>query len=184
MKRIILSVLFLTSAGMVAKAQTSAANASAQQTVQLQLSNVLDITFVGNSSSIGSTVALPFTTANDYANGVESSAQQLRIRSNKNFNVTVRANAANFTVTNGSSESISNMPANVLNVKVSSNQTGGSIAGSFSNYTGLSNTANNLISNGTFGGNQTFSVMYKATPGFAYPAGTYSLDVVYTATQQ
>ncbi len=41
-----------------------------------------------------------------------------------------------------------------------------------------------LISNGQNGGNQTFSVMYNATPGFAYPAGTYTVDVVYTATQQ
>jgi len=25
--------------------------------------------------------------------------------------------------------------------------------------------------------------MYQATPGFSYPAGTYTTDVVYTATQ-
>ena len=55
---------------------TSAANAqstqsSAQQTVQLNLSNALEITFSGTGTT-GATVSLPFTTADDYANGVES----------------------------------------------------------------------------------------------------------------
>ncbi|MBL7683508.1 MAG: hypothetical protein JNK00_10655, partial [Flavipsychrobacter sp.] len=48
---------------------------------------------------------------------------------------------------------------------------------------GLTSTAANLLTNCNNGGNQTFSVMYEATPGFAYPAGTYTVDVVYTATQ-
>ncbi|MBS1688550.1 MAG: peptidoglycan-binding protein LysM, partial [Bacteroidetes bacterium] len=50
-------------------------------------------------------------------------------------------------------------------------------------YSTLTSTAQNLISNATYGGNQTFSVQYNATPGFAYPAGTYTTSVVYTATQ-
>jgi hypothetical protein len=41
-----------------------------------------------------------------------------------------------------------------------------------------------MINSASKGGNQTFEVKYKATPGFAYPAGTYTTDVVYTATQE
>ena len=78
------------------------------------------------------------------------------------------------------------MPVNgVLGIMVSANGTGGSIGGSFSGsaYNTLTSANQDLITNGSRGGNQTFSVKYKATPGFAYPAGTYSVDVVYTATQ-
>jgi hypothetical protein len=168
----------------IAKAQN--ASSTAQQTVQLGLSNALDITFTGSGTTTGSTVSLPFTAVSDYANGVESSAQQLKVRSNKNFNITVSTGAANFSVTNGGNTTTSTMPVSgVLDLMVSSNQTGGTIASSYSNYGGgLSTSAASLISGGSNGNNQTFSVKYKATPGFAYPAGTYTVDVVYTATQQ
>lgn len=182
MKKIIILALTLIAFNTITKAQN--ASGTAQQTVQVSLSNALEITFTGNGSATGATVSLPFTTADDYANGVQSTAQQIKVRSNKAFNVTVKANTANFSVTNNGSTSTSTMPASVLGVKVSANGTGGSIAGTFSNYTNLSTTAANMISNGTYGGNQTFSVMYNAQPGFAYPAGTYTMDVVYTATQQ
>ena len=182
MKKIIIIAAAFIGFTTAAKAQN--ASATAQQTVQLQLSNALEISFTANNSATGNTVALPFTTANDYANGVQSAAQQLKVRSNKNFNVTVKANAATFSVTNNGNTATSNMPASVLEVKVTANGTGGAVAGNFNNFTGLSTAAANLITNGTYGGNQTFSVMYHAAPGFAYPAGTYNMDVVYTATQQ
>ena len=180
-KIIIIAAAFI---GFTSAANAQNATGTAQQTVQLALSNALEITFTGSNSATGTTVSLPFTTANDYANGVQSAAQQLKVRSNKNFNVTVKANAATFTVTNAGVTTASTMPASVLEVKVSTNGTGGAIAGAYSNYTDLSTTAANMITNGTYGGNQTFSVMYNAAPGFAYPAGTYNMDVVYTATQQ
>lgn len=182
MKKIIIIAAAFIGFNTAANAQN--ASGTAQQTVQLQLSNALEITFTGNNTATGATVSLPFTTANDYANGVQSAAQQLKVRSNKNFNVTVKANTANFSVTNGANTTTSTMPASVLEVKVSANSTGGAIAGSYANFTDLSTTASNIITNGTYGGNQTFSVMYNAAPGFAYPAGTYTMDVVYTATQQ
>lgn len=183
MKKIIVFSAILISIATFANAQNNASS-TAQQTVQLQLSNALEITFTGNNSATGSTVTMPFTSANDYANGVESQAQQLRVRSNKNFNVAVKTLTNNFSVTNNGNTTSSSMPASVLDVKVSANGTGGNIAGSFSNYTDLSASSKNLITNGSYGANQTFSVQYKAQPGFDYPAGTYAIDVVYTATQQ
>src|SRR5690606_10450538 len=113
MKKIILFSAILTSIATFANAQNNASS-TAQQTVQLQLSNPLEITFTGNNSTTGSTVTMPFTSANDYANGVESQAQQLRVRSNKNFNVAVKPLTNTFSVTNNGNTSSSSMPASVL----------------------------------------------------------------------
>lgn len=159
---------------------------SAAQATNLALNNAIEITFVGNSSEVGADVTIPFTTVNDYANGVASDEQELKIRSNKNFSVAVKTSSANFSYT-GSTTPAPAMPVSgVLGIKVTDNSTGGSIANPFSStaFATLTNTNQNLIAAANRGGNQTFSVQYKATPGFAYPAGTYAVDVVYTATQQ
>lgn len=166
-------------------AQAQNASSTASQPVQLGLSNALEITFTGNNSATGSTVNMAFTTASSLANGVESAAQELKVRSNKNFNVSVKSSTANFyTLLFGFWQVSSSMPASVLDVMVDDNQTGGSIGTGFSSYKDLSSTAQSLITNGTYGGDQTFSVKYKATPGFAYSANSYYITVVYTATQQ
>jgi len=185
MKKIIIIAAAFIGFTTAANAQSNASSA-ASQTVQLSLSNALEITFTGNNSATGSTVALPFSTVNDYANGVESAAQEIKVRSNKDFTVTVKTSGANFMVTNGQNTSTSSMPASVLGVVVSANNTGGQLGQGFSatSYKSLSATATSIITGADRGGNQTFSVKYKATPGFAYPAGTYTTDVVYTATQQ
>ena len=49
-------------------ANAQQASSTAQQTVQLSLSNVLEITFLGTGNANGATVSLPFTSVNDYAN--------------------------------------------------------------------------------------------------------------------
>ncbi len=184
MKKFIAIAAFAT-IGFSANAQNqSNQSSSASQTVQLTLSNAIEITFTGNSSATGADVTIPFSTVNDYANGVESDAQELKVRSNKNFSVAVKANNSEFSYT-GNTTPAPEMPVEgVLAVKVTANGTGGDIAGSFSNYATLTSSNQNLITAADRGGNQTFSVKYKATPGFAYPAGTYAVDVVYTATQE
>lgn len=180
-KTIIFAAAFI---GFASAVNAQNASGSAQQTVQLALSNALEITFTGSNSATGTTVSIPFTTVNDYANGVESAAQVIKVRSNKSFNVTAKANSAFFSVTNGSNTTASTMPASVLEIKVSANNTGGTIATGYTGYKDLTTTAANILTGASNGGNQNFSVMYNAQPGFAYPAGTYTMDVVYTATQQ
>ena len=158
----------------------------ANQSTNLSLSNAIEITFTQNASIIGGSVSLAFTNVNHYANGVESEEQELMVRSNKNFSIGVKSNVTNFTYT-GTTTPAPVMPVNgVLGLKVTENNTGGSIASPFSsaNYASLTSSNQNLITGSSRGGNKTFSIQYKATPGFAYPAGTYSADVVYTATQQ
>jgi hypothetical protein len=64
------------------------------------------------------------------------------------------------------------MPSSVLGVRLN----GGS------SYGALSTTSQALTSGAR--GVSSFSVDYNANPGFSYDAGTYTLSVVYTATQQ
>ena len=187
MKKIIIIAAAFIGFTTAANAQnTNNASANASQTVQLALSNALEISFTSNNSATGATVALPFTTVAHYADGVESAAQTLKVRSNKNFNVTVKTSDANFAFTNGGTVTTSVMPVSVLGLAVTANTTSGSLGAGFSatGFKALSATATPMINSASKGGNQTFEVKYKATPGFAYPAGTYTTDVVYTATQE
>ena len=183
MKKGIIAAAFL-GLGFTSNAQNASSNAT--QSVSLTLSNAIAITFTGSGTNTGGAVTLPFSTVSDYANGVSSTAQQLKVQSNLPFDVAVKANAANFTYT-GSYTTGTTMPVSgVLKLMVTANSTGGSIATPFSStaYSTLTSSNQNLINNGTYGSNQLFSVQYQATPGFAYPAGTYTTSVVYTATQQ
>ncbi len=182
MKKIIILSAALLGLNLGANAQT--ASSTANQNVVLSLSNAIAITFVSTSSNTGTAVSIPFATVADYTNGVTSTAQQLKVQSNKAFNVTVNANAANFTYS-GSTTPAPSMPVSgVLAAQITANATGGTVATGFNGiYGGITSSAQSLISGCSNGGNQTFSVQYQATPGFAYPAGTYTTNVVYTATQ-
>ena len=101
----------------------------------------------------------------------------------KRTSSSVKVNSANFTYT-GSYLLGTLMPiAGRLKVKVPSNSTGGTI-GSFSNFTNITTTAQNLITGGTTGTNKDFSVQYQGLPGLGFALGTYSTQVIYTATQQ
>ena len=183
MKKLILASIALVSFATAANAQT--ANSSATQTVNMNQSDAIEITFVGTGNATGAAVNLAFNNVNDYANGVTSADQQLRVRSNKNYAVAVKSNAVNFTYT-GSASPVPVMPvASVLDLMISANGTGGTAVAPFSTtaYTDLTSVGRNMLTNCTKGGNQTFSVKYQAQPGFTYPAGTYTVDVVYTATQ-
>ncbi|MEZ5018399.1 MAG: hypothetical protein R2800_15165 [Flavipsychrobacter sp.] len=160
-------------------------SSSAGQNIILTLTDAIEFSFINTGNSVGNDVTLPFSNVNAYANGVESTAQELKVRSNKGFTVTVKTTATNFSY-NGSATPVPVMPIlQVLGLQVTANGTGGNIAAPFANssYNTLSSTSQNLINYGHRGGNQTFSIKYKATPGFAYPAGTYTAEIVYTATQ-
>lgn len=148
------------------------------------MSNAIDITFNSNGNSEGDVVNLAFNNVNDYANGVESAPIQLKIRSNKKFNVFAKASSNKFTYS-GSISPAPQMNVNKLFIKVVSNNTGGNVPNAVDNqYKKMRKNNRKLINNGTPGGNNTFTVQYKADPGFEFPAGTYSVDIIYTATQK
>ncbi len=71
----------------------------------------------------------------------------------------------------------------VLKMKVVSNNTGGTVTSGYNSYkVPPTSSGVKIINQGQAGGNSTFSVKYFANPGFNYPAGSYSVDIVYTAT--
>jgi hypothetical protein len=181
MKRIL---VLLTLAACSSFASYAQLTSTANQNVVLNLSNVVAITFVSSGTAVGNTVTIPFATVSDYTNGVISSAQQLKVQSNKNFNLTINAGSTNFSYT-GLSTPAPVMPINgVLYAQVSNNSTGGSIASAYNNtYGNISTTAQSIIANCLNGGNQLFSIQYEAIPGFNYPAGTYTANIYFTASQ-
>lgn len=141
------------------------ASGSSNQTVSLTLKNAISLNI---TAATGTT--LSFEAADDYANGIaNTTASTFQVKSNRPWAVTVKAAATSFS---GPAAPAAVMPSSALGVRL----TGGTT------YTALSTTAASLTS-GTRG-DSNFSVDYKATPGFAYDAGTYTLSVVYTATQQ
>jgi hypothetical protein len=181
MRKILIAAIVIISYAPASFAQSNASG-TASQTVQLALSNAPEITFTATGTSTGSLVSLPFTTVNDFANGVESSPQEIKVRSNKTFHVTVKASDEKFSITNNGNTTQSNFYVqSILDVKMASNSTGGTTT--FSNYKDLTDNTQTFLSNGTNGGNQLFSVQYRATPGFQMPAGVYTTNVIYTASQ-
>jgi hypothetical protein len=180
MKKIITSiVILLNSTFMYAQSSNSS------QQVSMGVSGTIELTFTGSGTATGNNVNLSFSTVNDYANGVISATQELKIVSNRNFSVAVKTNNTNFTYSGSASPSPSMPVSGVLSMLIASNSTGGSLVSPFSTaaYAGLTSSSQNMISSGTAGNNQLFSVKYKAMPGFAYPAGTYTVNVLFTATQ-
>jgi len=160
-------------------------SSSANHNVGISISNVIALTFVSTGNSTGNAVNIPFTSVSDYTNGVTSPVQQLKVESNKQFNISVNANSPKFTYTGNATPTPNVFVDNVLALQVIANTTGGAVASVFNNIAGsISSIAQNLVSDGSMGGHQTFSLQYKTTPGLTFPSGTYSVAVVYTASQK
>lgn len=169
----ILPILLLTS---ITFAQSGAS--SATQSISLNVSPVIQISAV-NSSNID----LDFNTTNDYSNGIESGNQEFKVQSNRDFVVNVKTDADKFSYS-GSTSPAPQMPVqNTLYLAIANNNTGGTIGNQFNSYRSLSNLPQDLLLDCQNGGNQKFTVNYRATPGNNYPAGTYTIGVIYTATQ-
>ncbi len=182
MRKILLTAALLASATVM---HAQSGSNSASQTVTMTTGNSIELKFTASSSATGNTVTMPFSSVTDYTNGVISADQQISVMSNKNFNVSVKSSSTNFTYA-GSATPTPTMPVSgVLGLMVSANSTGGSIASPFSSssYSTITSANQNFITNGTLGSAQLFSVKYKGTPGFNYPGGSYTVDIVYTATQ-
>ncbi len=178
MQRLVLLLVFIIS---FRHAAAQSAGADAVQQVQLDLHNAIELSWVNNNA-----VHLSFKNTTDFEKGVVSDPQQLRVCSQQKFDITIRATAPHFTY-NGASTPQPAMPVDgVLSIRVLQNTTCGAIAAPFSlrNYHTIKNSDANLIINGERCSAENISVVYHAVPGFAYPPGVYTVDVIYTATQQ
>lgn len=181
-KGILILGLQILLAGAASAQDEGNKSSSASQSVKLVLSNSIDISYVNsNTESV-----MNFVNSNDWRNGVESNAQELKVRSNKSFKVAVNCDQSTFAYQGNSTEKPTSLPNEILWMKVVNNNTGGTLKGPFSNasYGAVSTLPKDVLVAGQKGGNQNFSVQYKCIPGFNLPAGTYSMDVVYTATQE
>lgn len=162
MKKAILLNAILVLAFVATQAQSSA---NASQTVTLTLQNSIDISFTAATGT-----QFTFANTSDYQSGLtNNNAATLSVKSNRPWAVTVASATANF---NGPAAPSPAMPASVLGVRLN----GGS------SFNALSTTAASLTSGAR--GTSSFNVDYNANPGFSYDAGTYTVSVVYTATQQ
>jgi len=135
-------------------------------TVTYTVNTVLELDFDNTAQNLGFT----FASATDFESGkTNATAGGFRVRSNKPWTVSVKANAANFTATAGGE---TNVTANKLSVRKSGTTT----------WIALGTTDQTLStgSKGGFGTN-TFQIDYFANPGYIAPA-TYTLPVVYTVT--
>lgn len=165
-------------------AQAQNASSTASQTIQLVLHPTIDLQFTNSGNGNGSTINMAFNTMGQYSSGVISGTQELAVRSNKNFKISVQTDAATFAYT-GNLAAGNPMPVNnTLFMAVTSNTTGGAVTSGFNNnYTTLSSSNQDLVLNGIQGEDKKLVVAYKAKPDLGYPAGTYSVGVIYTATQ-
>ncbi len=160
-KILVLAVILL--AGFTAVNAQSASTAS--QTLTLTLQNAINISI---TSATGTSFL--FDDVSEYQNGQSNAnASTFLVKSNRPWAVTVKAASALFS---GPAAPAAQMPASVLGVKLN----GGS------SFTALSTTGASLTTGAR--GSSSFNIDYNANPGFAYDAGTYTMSVVYTATQQ
>lgn len=174
-------VLMFVLAVLYRHAAAQSAGANAVQQVQLDLHNAIELSWVNNNA-----VQLSFRNTTDFEKGVVSEPQQLRVCSQQKFDITIRATAPHFTY-NGASTPQPAMPVDgVLSIRVLQNTTCGTVAAPFSlrNYHTIKSSDANLIINGESCSAENISVVYHAVPGFTYPPGVYTVDVIYTATQQ
>lgn len=163
MKKVTLIATIILAGFFTSEAQNSTATAT--QTVTLILKNAISIDL---TSATGTNFS--FNNTNDYQNGeTNTNASTFTVKSNRPWAVSVNTASANFS---GPASPSAIMPSSVLGVRVA----GGS------NFSPLSTTASALTSGGR--GNSSFSIDYNANPGYGYDAGTYTISVVYTATQQ
>lgn len=179
--RLIETIVVMVLLAMAIGANAQIASGSATQSARLNLSDAIELTFVSGNS----TVNVAFNNASDLQNGVETGSQSIKVRSNKKFKVAVSTSSSNFTYS-GTSIVNNLIPVNTgLKVKVVSNNTGGNLTLlGLLGYLGLTfGSSTTLLTNCDPGGNQTFAVQYKATPGILAAPGTYTAEVVFTATQ-
>ncbi len=181
MKKTALLSLFIIFSSVAAKAQHLV---NASEMISVSLSNVIEISFTNTNNNFGELVSMIFTDPNDYLNGIESKPQELRVRTNKAFNVNIQSKTNEFIYT-GKELPAPQVPVNqTLSVALINNNTGGNAPKGTSNYFGITTESQNLITGGGVGNNQNYAVKYKAKPTNTIPEGTYAVDLIYTASQE
>lgn len=180
MRRILITILIVTST--IAVAQTQSSGSSGSVTLSLRLSPIQ--TLLVNSSQ--KSIDLVYTDANDYRNGVTSEQKDhLKIFSTGAFTVNVQSESDEIKRSDGD-ESIS---AHTLKVKAAPGASN-AMTDATVNEVSLSSTATNIITSGVGSANRTFNITYSGMGADAYvnkyydneSPTIYSTTVTYTIT--
>lgn len=163
------------------------AGGSASQNVDLALADVVGTGFgggSGGSGSSGGTVSFPISGTSALSEGLESADIQVTMQCNTAYDVNVSASASTFTYTGPSTFGTTMQVKDVLQFMVTDNQTGGNISSDYDQYQPIDGTNAKVAIGSGQPGVHTFSFKYKAQPGFNYPAGTYTTDIIFTVVKK
>lgn len=119
--------------------------------------------------SSSATRSISFDALADYDNGIEVlNSNTINYKTNRAWKISVKALSSDFT--NGAPNT--RMPASVIGVRKNGS----------SNYITVSSNDQEIAS-GARDVNK-FNIDYKANPGYGYEAGTYTVTLQYTMTNQ
>lgn len=153
----------------------------------INLANVLEMqlkTYDGDLTD--APMSASFNNEDDYEAGViltqpeGTNYMPFWVASNRDYNVSVKAAAANFTYS-GSATDDNVMPCSILSWSSNAGNTGGTAP---SGWHVLTTSNATVLTEGEEGDDSHgFTMQLLANPGFDYTGGTYQLNVVVTATQ-
>jgi hypothetical protein len=158
-----LKASILTAVTFVLFSFGSNAQTTQSHTVSMTLSNVLELTL-----ATAGNVDLAFTTTSHYDNGV-TGTKVLNVKSNKNYIIT--AYASGDLIGGGAID----IPLNKLTFKAD--------GGSYMAISAVQASPSALVPSQAATGTGSHTITYFAQPGYAYPAGTYTTTITYTASQ-
>lgn len=178
----IITVILLLIASYTGFSQTG--NSGGSQHMQMNFAEVVGANLsTSGGSGGGSTVDIPLSGTNALANGIESPEITINLQGTTGFDVSVQASSTAFTYSGTGTGNTNMLVKDVLSIAITSNNTGGSVAGSFNFYQLVDGvTPQKVIGNGQRGV-RSFGFKYKANPGFNYAAGLYTTNIVYTISK-
>ncbi len=151
---------------------------------RLSLTEVVSASLFASDSSNTSTITIPIGGINALADGMESHEIEVTLQSTADYDVSVSSSSAYFTYNGTATNPAQMLVKDVLSIKITANTTGGTVSNGFTQYQPVDGTLNQLIIASGLSGTRTFAFKYMAQPGFNYPAGTYTTDIVYTITKK
>jgi hypothetical protein len=141
---------------------------TANHTTSVMVNKISSITITGSNT-------LSITNVADYTGSyIQNSYWTVQVKANSSWKVVITSSAA--TWSNSGTSSTAGMPSSVLSYKKNGDLT----------WIPLSNTTTASVATGTKGdetvAGNTFTVDLKASPGYIYGPGVYSITIVFTST--
>ncbi|MBZ0098286.1 MAG: hypothetical protein K8F30_04340 [Taibaiella sp.] len=178
--------LLLTLAGFCHVSKAQSLNGNSTQAARLNLAEVVSANLFSSGNGNGgppANVELPLGGTNAMAEGIESPEITVTLQCTTDFDVSVSSSSENFEYSGPSTLNTVMPVSDVLSIAITNNATGGSIGNGFSQFQPIDVQGKQVISAGQRGV-RTFGFKYKAQPGFNFPAGTYTTDIVYTISKK